>query len=60
MGVKRLEEANAVVQGTLDIILYFNPFGWAMEKPQTGLLKSQPVIVSHHCMDVGYCKRGMP
>ena len=45
VGVRKLEEANRVVERTLGIILYFNPFGWAMENPQTGLLKSQPFMV---------------
>ena len=58
--VRRLEEANRVVERTLGIILYFNSFGWAMECPQTGLLKSQPFMVNQHFTDVDYCKHGMP
>ena len=60
VGVRKLEEANRVVERTLGIILYFNPFGWAMENPQTGLLKSQPFMVSRPFVDLDYCKYGMP
>ena len=39
VGTRKLEESNAIVQRTLDIIRHLNPFAWALKNPQTGLLK---------------------
>ena len=60
VGSRKLEEADAVVQRTLDIIRYFSPWSWAMENPQTGLLKGRPFMSDLHYTDVDYCKYGMP
>ena len=60
VGVRKLEEANTVVQRTLEIIAYFDPPYWTMENPQTGLLKNQPFMTNLPYDDVDYCKYGMP
>ena len=60
VGVRKLEEANAIVRRTRDIIDYFNPTYWMMENPQTGLLKSQDVVADLLYNDLDYCKYGMP
>jgi len=60
VGVRKLEASDAVVQRTLDIIRYFSPTHWAMENPQTGLLKGRPFMADLLCKDVDYCKYGMP
>ena len=60
VGVRKLEEANTVVQRTLEIIAYFDPPRWTMENPQTGLLKNQPFMNNLPYDDVDYCKHGMP
>ncbi len=60
VGVRKLEEANAIVQRTLEIINYFDPPYWMMENPQTGLLKNQPFMTNLPYDDVDYCKYGMP
>ena len=60
VGVRKLEEANAIVRRTRDIIDYFNPTYWMMENPQTGLLKCQGVVADLPYNDLDYCKYGMP
>lgn len=60
VGVRKLEEANAIVRRTLDVIEYFAPTYWMMENPQTGLLKSQSVVADLPYNDLDYCKYGMP
>ena len=60
VGVRKLEEANAIVRRTVEIINYFNPTYWMMENPQTGLLKSQDVVADLPYNDLDYCKYGMP
>ena len=60
VGVRKLEEANAIVRRTRDIIDYFNPTYWRMENPQTGLLKCQGVVADLPFNDLDYCKYGMP
>ena len=59
VGVRKLDEANAVVRRTIEIIRYFNPSYWMMENPQTGLLKSQGVVANLPYDDLDYCKYGM-
>ena len=41
VGVRKIEEANEIVQQTLDILEHFEPRYWLIENPQTGLLKEQ-------------------
>ena len=60
VGVRKLDEANAIVKRTLEIIRYFNPRYWMMENPQTGLLKHQSVVADLPYNDLDYCKYGMP
>ena len=59
-GVRKLEEANKITQRTLEILAYFDPTFWAMENPQTGLLKEQPFMQNLPFKDIDYCKYGMP
>ena len=59
-GIRKLDEANAIVRRTLDIIAYFNPSTWILENPQSGLLKNQVFMVGLPYVDVDYCKYGMP
>ena len=60
VGVRRIGEANKIVQKTLEILTYFEPKFWVIENPQTGLLKSQPFMSELSFNDVDYCKYGMP
>ena len=60
VGVRKIEESNAVVQRTLDIIDYFQPRFFLVEHPQTGLLKDQSVMIGRIFKDIDYCKFGMP
>ena len=60
VGVLKLNEANAIVRRTLDVIEYFNPTYWMMDNPQTGLLKSQLFMADLPYNDLDYCKYGMP
>jgi site-specific DNA-cytosine methylase len=60
VGVRKLDEANAIVKRTIEIIQYFNPTYWMMENPQTGLLKHQSVVADLPYNDLDYCKYGMP
>lgn len=57
---RKIEEANEVVQQTLDILEYFEPVYWMIENPQTGLLKDQLCMYGLPFVDVDYCKYGMP
>ena len=60
VGTRRIEEANKIVQKTIEIIDYFMPYYWVIENPQTGLLKSQPFMGNLTFQDIDYCKYGMP
>ena len=60
VGVRKIEESNAVVQRTFDIIDYFQPRFYIVENPQTGLLKEQAVMKGRIFKDIDYCKYGMP
>ncbi len=60
VGVRKLDEANANVKRTIDIIHYFNPSYWTMGDRQTGLLKHQPLLVDLPYNDLDFCKYGMP
>jgi hypothetical protein len=49
--------ATALVARTLEIFEYFG-CPWAMENPQTGLLKEQSIVQGIPFSDVTYCKYG--
>jgi site-specific DNA-cytosine methylase len=55
-----LEGADALVQRTLEIILYFQPKVWGFENPQTGLLKDREVVAGIPYKDISYCMYGYP
>ena len=50
-----LEGSNRLVQRVLDCIKYFMPKTWFMENPQSGYLKSQPVVEGLRYRDTSYC-----
>ena len=50
------EGADAIVAKTLEIIEYFDPPLWLMENPQTGYLKTRPVVAGIPHQDVTSCK----
>jgi len=50
-----LEGSNRLVQRVLDCIEYFMPKTWFMENPQSGYLKSQPVVQGLRYRDTSYC-----
>ena len=60
VGVRKIEEANQVVQRTLGIIHYVRPNYWFLENPQSGLLQDQPMMRHKPYSDVDSCKYGMP
>ena len=57
-GVRKIDEANAIVLKTIEIIKYFQPQVFFIENPQTGLLKQQPFMSEFRYVDVDYCKYG--
>jgi len=60
VGVRKLEEADRIVERTWEIIDYFKPpLGYIVENPQTGLLKDREVMWGRPFSDVDYCKYGM-
>lgn len=59
-GIRKIEEANDIVQRVLRIIDYFAPPFFVIENPQTGLLKHQPFMQHIPFADVDYCRYGMP
>ena len=59
-GVRKIEEANQIVERTLNIIEYLNPKYYIIENPQTGLLKKQWFMYGMPYIDIDYCKYGMP
>ena len=59
-GVRKIEEANEIVERTLNIIEYLNPKHFIIENPQTGLLKEQWFMYGIPYTDIDYCKYGMP
>ena len=45
VGVRKLEEADKIVERTWEIIDYFKPpLGYILENPQTGLLKDREIM----------------
>ena len=59
-GIRRVGDANRIVEKTLEILAYFEPKVWVLENPQTGLLKDQVFMANLPFVDVDYCKYGMP
>jgi len=55
---RQIEEANAIVSRTFEIIDYFDPIFWCVENPQTGLLKDQAIMQHKPFKDIDYCKYG--
>ena len=56
---RNLELADSLVAKVLEIVAYYNcPF--AMENPQTGLLKGREVVANLQWTDTSYCKYGYP
>ena len=61
IGVRNLDLADAIVRRTWEIIEHFKPrLGYIMENPQTGMLKSRPMMEGKSYTDIDYCKYGMP
>ena len=58
-GPRDLEGATALVARILEIMDYFG-CPWALENPQTGLLKHQPLMQDLPFKDVTYCQYGYP
>ena len=58
--VRKIEEANNIVERTLAIIEYLQPKHYIIENPQTGLLKDQWFMYGIPYTDIDYCKYGMP
>jgi len=50
------EGADALVAKALEIINYFRPNSYTIENPQTGYLKTRPVIQGYPWTDICYCK----
>ena len=53
---RNLELADSIVEKTLEIIRFLAPKAWLMENPQTGLLKTRPVVEGLPYRDVCYCR----
>ena len=60
MRPRRLEEGDALVLRTLEIMEHFNPLMWVIENPATGLLKTRPFMERLPWVDVTDCKYGTP
>ena len=58
-GIRKIDEANAIVQRTLEILRYLDPTFYIIENPQTGLLKEQPFMADLPYKDIDYCKYGL-
>ena len=57
-GPRDLLSADRLVQQTLDIVAYFGCH-WAMENPQSGLLKSRLLVRGLPFFDTSYCRYGL-
>ena len=55
-----LEGADALMQRTLEIIIYFDPKVWGFENPATSLLKDRDVVAGIPWKDISYCMCGYP
>lgn len=60
VGVRKIDESNAIVLKVLEIIKYLDPVFFIIENPQSGLLKNQYFMNDIPYDDVDYCKYGMP
>ena len=60
VGVRKIDESNAIVLKVLEIIQYLDPIFFIIENPQSGLLKDQYFMNDIPYDDVDYCKYGMP
>lgn len=60
LGVRKLDEANRIVERTLAAIAHLDPPAWVLENPQTGLLKKQAFMDPYPYVDVDYCRYNMP
>ena len=60
IGVRKIDESNAIVIRVLEIIKYFDPIFFMIENPQSGLLKNQYFMNDIPYDDLDYCKYGMP
>ena len=58
LGHRNLEAGDRLVLRTLQIIENLRPRWWAFENPQTGLLKTRPMVQGLPYSDVCYCKYG--
>ena len=53
---RNLEEADALVHKTLEIIEYFQPQLWWIENPRGGLLSRRGILDQSAFIDVDYCQ----
>ena len=53
---RKMEEADAIVHRTLDIIGYLHPEKWWIENPRTGKLKSRGILDAYPHIDLDYCQ----
>ena len=58
IGVRNLDEADALVARMLEIFDYFQPSIWAFENPFTGLLKKREVVAGLPYKVLTYCMYG--
>jgi hypothetical protein len=54
-GVRKLDEADAIVQRTLEIIEYLEPPRWWVETPKNGMLARRDFMQKYPYIDVDYC-----
>ena len=59
-GIRKIKEANEIVEKTKELIRNLHPKYWIIENPQTGLLKKQPFMFGLEFCDCSYCKYGYP
>jgi hypothetical protein len=55
-----IELGDRLAKKALEIVDYFKPKWWALENPQTGLLKTRPYMQGLPYQDVCYCMYGYP
>jgi site-specific DNA-cytosine methylase len=60
VGVRKIDESNAIVLKVLEIIQYLDPIFFIIENPQSGLLKDQYFMNDIPYDDVDDCKYGIP